>query len=185
MVAWVSAILIGFTALTALAIVFAARNIRGAIALSLCWIAVVVAVAYGSGMLTGYPRHATSMNALAYPFETAQVEIISFETVPDVAIYIWARNSNNIPMNLALDWSESMAAGLYKAKEASRQTGGKLMLDLNAQPERGDGVVQREHNEGPDGGAGGAGGGGTGTSSYGTSSGASVYVGQNDFPLKD
>ena len=183
MVTWVSGILIGFTALTALAILFSARNVRGVLVLALCWLAVVVMVALGAGVLTGYPRQATSLNALAYPFESSQVEVIAFEAVPDVAIYVWARNADKVPMNLALDWNESMATGLYKAQQDSKQTGGKVMLDLDSEAERGDGLGQREHND-QNAGGGGGGGGGAGTD-YGTSSGASVYVGQNDFPLKD
>ena len=59
MVTWVSGILIGFTALTALAILFSARNVRGVLVLALCWLAVVVMVTLGAGVLTGYPRQAT------------------------------------------------------------------------------------------------------------------------------
>ena len=186
MLTWVSIILIGFTAFTALAILFSARNIRGALALTMCWLAVILLVTLGAGVLTGYPRQATSLTGLAYPFESSQVEVIAFEAVPDVAIYIWARNSDRVPMSLALQWDNSMASGLYKAQQETKDKGGKVMLDLNAASERDDGIQQREHNDQDAGGAGGeAGGGGGASTSYGEASGASVYVGQSDFPLKD
>jgi len=186
MVVLVSGILVGLTVLSAIAILFCAKDIRGALILSLCWLAVVVMVTLGSGVLTGYPRQANSLHSLAYPFEASQVEVISFEIVPDVAIYIWARNDNRVPMNLALDWDSAMASGLYKAEEETKQNGGKVMLDLNGEQDRGDGLGQRDLNTSDGAGGGGeAGGGGGGTTSYGTASGASVFVGQSDFPLKE
>lgn len=185
MLTWVSTILIGLTALTAISIPFAARNIRGALALAACWIAVVVLVTLGGGVLTGYPRQATSINGLAYPFESAQLEVIAFEMVPDVAIYVWARNPDRVPINLALDWSDEMASGLYKGQQESKQSGGQLMLDLGVEVNGDDGLGQREHNEGVAGGGGGGGGGGAAGGNYGPSAGPVVYVGQRDFPLKE
>jgi|GEM_PF-3915496 len=186
MLSWVSGILLGATAVTALAILFSAKNLRSVLALAGCWAFLVVLVTLGAGVLTGYPRHVTSLTGLAYPFESPQLEVISFQAVPDVAIYIWARNSDRVPLNLALDWDSAMASGLYKAQEETKKNGGKVMLDLDV--DRGEGLGQREHNDDPagQGGGGGGGGGGAGTgASYGTSGGATVFVGQSDFPLKD
>jgi len=185
MLTWVGSILIGFTIVTAVVILFAAKNIRSILALVVCWAAIVVLVTYGGGVLTGYPRQVSSLAGLAYPFEASRLEVISFDIEPGVAIYVWARNPDRVPMNLALAWNDDMASNLYKSQEESERTGGQIILELVAPAEPEEGLGQREHNDEVAGGGGGGGGGTANGGDYGPSGGPVVYVGQRDFPLKE